>query len=231
MRVNEREGPSAHAGGGPGRRGGFETALREAEGRGAARAVAERRSEAASAGRTREARGAGVQGRRATPAEARHGAGPLTAAGAANAGPVGLGAPGGGRGLGGAGVPGGPAAAGDPGGAAAPGAPSERLVGPASAPPGGPATVTLALAVRALVPAVEAFRREGREALSLDFGRALGVEVRAEPGGVTLTLAAAPGLLAAARAELPGLLRTLAARGVTVVRAEARERGGAGRGR
>jgi len=80
------------------------------------------------------------------------------------------------------------------------------------------------MAVRAVVPAVEAFRLGGREALSLDFGRALGVELRQRPGGVELSLTAAAALAPAARAELPGLLRALAARGVPVLRAEVRER-------
>jgi len=92
-------------------------------------------------------------------------------------------------------------------------------------PPAEPARATLALAVRAVVPAVEAFRLGGREALSLDFGRALGVEVRQRPGGVEVSLTAASALAPAARAELPGLLRALAARGVPVLRAEVRERG------
>jgi len=96
--------------------------------------------------------------------------------------------------------------------------------GPSPAAP-DPGRVTLAMAVRAIVPAVEAFRLGGREALALDFGRALGVELKRAPGGVEVALAAAPALASAARAELPGLLRALAARGVPVVRAEVRERG------
>jgi hypothetical protein len=78
----------------------------------------------------------------------------------------------------------------------------------------------LAAAVRAVPPAVVAFRLGGREAVALDFGAALGLVLRREPGGVALTLAVVPGLAAAARAELPGLLRALAGRGVAVVRAE-----------
>jgi hypothetical protein len=97
------------------------------------------------------------------------------------------------------------------------------------APPAGAAT--LALAARAVVPAAEAFRRSGRETLTLDFGPALGVELRAHAGGVDLTLAAGPGLSAAARAELPALVRALAARGVTVLRAGVRPRGAAERSR
>jgi hypothetical protein len=110
--------------------------------------------------------------------------------------------------------------------------PPGTTVAPPLAPAASPAgAVTLALAVRAVVPAVEAFRLGGREALTLDFGRALGVEVRAVPGGVTVTLATPPGLLPAARTELPGLLRALAARGVNVLHADVRERGRQGCGR
>ncbi len=85
----------------------------------------------------------------------------------------------------------------------------------------------LAAAVRALPPAVEVFRAAGREVLSLDFGRTLKVELRQREGGVELALAAAAALAPAARAELPGLLRALVARGVPVVKAEVRQRGGA----
>lgn len=102
---------------------------------------------------------------------------------------------------------------------------------PGPAPAAGPSEagrVALASAVRAVVPAVEAFRLGGREALALDLGAALGIELARVPGGVALVLSAAPGLAPAARSELPHLLRSLAARGVTVARAEVRERGGAG---
>lgn len=127
-----------------------------------------------------------------------------------------------------------------------PGSSLEQLADPAlaaagrapspSAPPGAqpivePARATLALAVRAVVPAVEALRLGGREALSLDFGRALGVELRQRPGGVELSLSTSAALAPAARAELPGLLRALAGRGVPVVRAEVRSRGEPGGGR
>jgi hypothetical protein len=75
-----------------------------------------------------------------------------------------------------------------------------------------------------VVPAVEAFRLAGRDALALDFGPALGVELRRGPEGIEVRLHASPGLAPAARAELPGLVRTLVARGVPVARAEVRSR-------
>lgn len=89
------------------------------------------------------------------------------------------------------------------------------------------ARASLALAVRAVVPAVEVFRQSGRAALALDLGPALGVELRRADGGVEVALSVTPALAPAARAELPHLLRTLAARGVAVVGAEVRERRGA----
>jgi hypothetical protein len=92
-----------------------------------------------------------------------------------------------------------------------------------------PARASLAAAVRAVVPAVEAFRAGGREALALEFGPALGVELRQVSGGIELTLSTAPALAPAARVELDGLVRTLAARGVPVVRAEVRARAGSAR--
>jgi hypothetical protein len=194
----------------PGRAGDFRSVLREAEGRAAARTRAERRE--ASARGQEDAAGRQARGRRATAAELRVGQA-HRAVGADHDATAPLGA---GTGPGG---PGGPAA----------GGPASRVADPAGPPAGA---VTLAAAVRAVVPAVEALRRSGREAVSLDFGRALGVELRVEPGGVAITLAAAPGLAAAARAELPTLARVLAARGVAVVRAEVRTRhAGRGRGR
>ncbi len=101
----------------------------------------------------------------------------------------------------------------------------------ASAWPGGLAEagrVALACAVRSVPPIIEAFRLGGREALSLDLGAALGIELRRVPGGVALVLAASPNLAPAARSELPHLVRSLAARGVAVAHAEVRERAGAG---
>jgi hypothetical protein len=87
---------------------------------------------------------------------------------------------------------------------------------------GPPSTTALAQAVRALPPVVEAFQASGRMALSLDFGGALGVELRQAAEGVEITLSSSAALRPAARAELAGLCRTLAARGVAVTRAEVR---------
>jgi hypothetical protein len=75
---------------------------------------------------------------------------------------------------------------------------------------------------------VETFRQDGRLALSLDLGQALGVELRRAGDGVELTLAAAPSLAPAVRAALPRLLRALDARGVVVRKAEVRQRSAAG---
>jgi hypothetical protein len=203
VRVSGEETSGGRGAAGPAAGRSFDAALRQAAGR----EVQERQVA------RREAAGREAQGRRGSSAEVR--------AGAAGAGPTGRGA---------SGTPVSPAAE----GACPPllpppqGATVTSPLAPAASPVGA---VTLALAVRAVVPAVEAFRLGGREALTLDFGRALGVEVRAMPGGVTVTLAAAPGLLPAARAELPGLVRALAARGVNVLHADVRERGGQGRGR
>ena len=88
-----------------------------------------------------------------------------------------------------------------------------------------PVPVPLARAVAQVAPAVEAFWREGRAALSLDFGRALGLELRSEGGAVALALRAPPDLLAAARAAVPGMVAAVAVRGIPVVRAEVRQRG------
>jgi hypothetical protein len=91
---------------------------------------------------------------------------------------------------------------------------------------------TLAAAVRAVPPVVEAFQRAGMPAVSLDFGGGLSIELRRGAGGVELVLAAPAALSGAARAELSGLRTALAARGVTLARAEVRQhepRGGQGR--
>jgi hypothetical protein len=95
---------------------------------------------------------------------------------------------------------------------------------------GEPGRVALAQAVRTLPPIIETFQASSRTALSLDFGGALGVDLRQASGGVELRLSASAVLLPAARAELAGLCRTLAARGVAVVSAEVRGRR-PGRGR
>jgi len=88
------------------------------------------------------------------------------------------------------------------------------------APAGEPARAALVQAVRALPPVVEAFGASGQAGLSIDFGGALRVELRQAPGGVELRLSAPDALRVSARLELAGLCRTLAARGVAVVRAE-----------
>lgn len=209
MRLSGLEGsPGAPEPEGP-RPAGFGGALRQAEAQRAARGLAGQRDGELARQRAREERSSSARGRRATPPEtsrARLPAGRrdgIAAQGAAS-------------------VPGAEAGGTGSGGAIAAGAAPGRAQGPEGPGPGG--AVTLALAARAVVPAVEAFRRSGREALSLDFGPALGVEVRVQGGGVALTLAAAPGLAAAARAELPNLVRALAGRGVSVVHAEVRPR-------
>lgn len=202
MRLSAAEATGSAAPPGQGRGGGFGATLRAAQGRATARELVERR---ASAAKDRgEAAGRQARERRAAPGEPQRGAAQVVSVGEGVAAPCGEAA--------------GPAGGGP-----------QRAADPAGPPT--PAAV-LAAAVRGVVPAVEALLRSGREAVSLDLGRALGVEVRAEPGGVALTLAAAPGLSAAARAELPALTRVLAARGIAVVRAEVRPRhAGGGRGR
>jgi len=80
----------------------------------------------------------------------------------------------------------------------------------------------LRAAVRALPAAVEAARlREGAQ-LTLGFGGALGVELRAGAHGLEVTLNPVPTLSRAAAAELPGLVAALRARGLRVARAEVR---------
>jgi hypothetical protein len=102
-------------------------------------------------------------------------------------------------------------------------APAAGPFGPGAAGPAGETgQAALAQAVRALPPVVETFHSSGLAALSLDFGGAVGVELRQAPGGVELRLSASAALLPAARAELAGLCRTLVARGVSVVSAEVR---------
>jgi hypothetical protein len=89
----------------------------------------------------------------------------------------------------------------------------------------------LAAAARAAPPVVAAFQRSGVPAVALDFGREVSVELRRGPEGVELCLSAPAGLGGAARLELAGLHRALVARGVTLARAEVRERpprGGSG---
>jgi hypothetical protein len=86
------------------------------------------------------------------------------------------------------------------------------------------AASSLRAAVRALPAAVEAARVAAGSQLALSFGPALGVELRAGPGGLELTLRPAAALDRAAAAELPGLVAALRARGLTVARAEVRAR-------
>ena len=95
---------------------------------------------------------------------------------------------------------------------APPGRPSEAVPGRAA----------LVEAVRALPPVLEAFGGAGREVLSIDFGGAIGVELRRAPGGVEVELSVPAALRPAARVELAVLCQGLASRGVTVVSAEVR---------
>jgi hypothetical protein len=86
------------------------------------------------------------------------------------------------------------------------------------------AASSLRAVVRALPAALEAARVAAGSQLALSFGPALGVELRAGPGGLELTLRPAAALDRAAAAELPGLVAALRARGLTVARAEVRPR-------
>jgi hypothetical protein len=92
------------------------------------------------------------------------------------------------------------------------------VIGPASEA----GRAALAQAVRALPPVIEAFHASNQAAISIDFGGAVGVELRQAPGGVEVRLSASAALRPAARAELAGLCQALAARGVSVVSAEVR---------
>jgi len=92
------------------------------------------------------------------------------------------------------------------------------VIGPA----GETGRAALAQAVRALPPVIEAFHASNQAAISIDFGGAVGVELRQAPGGVEVRLSASAALRPAARAELAGLCQALAARGVSVVSAEVR---------
>jgi len=101
------------------------------------------------------------------------------------------------------------------------------VVPPAPPPPGRPSEVepgraALVEAVRALPPVLETFGGAGREVLSIDFGGAIGAELRRAPGGVEVELSVPAALRPAARVELAALCRELASRGVTVVSAEVR---------
>jgi hypothetical protein len=74
--------------------------------------------------------------------------------------------------------------------------------------------------VRALPPVIERFGASGQAGLAIDFGGALGVELRRAADGVEVRLSASAALQPAARAELADLCRALVARGVAVARAE-----------
>jgi hypothetical protein len=87
---------------------------------------------------------------------------------------------------------------------------------------GDQARAALTQAIRTLPPVIEAFGGSGREVLTIDFGGALGVELRQAAGGVEVLLSAPRSLQPAARTELAGLCRALAARGVAVASAEVR---------
>jgi hypothetical protein len=85
-----------------------------------------------------------------------------------------------------------------------------------------PVRAALTEVVRALPPVIEAFGASGREVLALDFGGAMGVELRRAPGGVEVGLTVPAALRPAARVELAGICQALAVRGVAVVSAEVR---------
>lgn len=98
-------------------------------------------------------------------------------------------------------------------------------------PEAAPCPPELRALVRALPPALEASRvREGAP-LSLSFGRSLEVELRPSPGGVEVVLRPEPRLARSCADELPRVVAALAARGVSVARAEVRPRPGGGRPR
>ncbi|ACG72451.1 mucin-associated surface protein (MASP), putative [Anaeromyxobacter sp. K] len=108
---------------------------------------------------------------------------------------------------------------------AAPQAPTAAPTLPGAPAPAAPADVAaLRAAVRALPAAIEAAQRADGSALTLAFGSALGVDLRAGAGGIELTLRPAAALARAAQAELPGLTAALRARGLRVARAEVRAR-------
>ncbi len=199
-----------------GRRGDFNAALDRAEAR---RTEAGRADAGREARRERErqeaTRGAEARGRQvgSDGAAARAGSGAASAALGAGAGEPTT-----------SGGPTAPVAGAEAAHAAGPG--GSGMVGPASEA----GRAALAQAVRALPPVIEAFGASGQAALSIDFGGALGVELRQAPGGVEVRLSASAALRPAARAELAALCRTLAARGVSVVSAEVRG-GRAWRGR
>jgi hypothetical protein len=100
---------------------------------------------------------------------------------------------------------------------------------PAAPAPSEPALASL---VRALPPAIAAARaRDGPAPLTLAFGRALEVDLRAHPSGIAIVLRPEARLEAAAAAELPRVVEALRARGVVVARAEVAGRGGGRRPR
>ncbi|WP_242395406.1 hypothetical protein [Anaeromyxobacter oryzisoli] len=82
----------------------------------------------------------------------------------------------------------------------------------------------LRAAVRALPAAVEAARVASGGQVTLAFGAALGVDLRAAAGGIELTLRPTAALERAAAAELPGLVAALRARGLRVARATVQAR-------
>jgi hypothetical protein len=106
--------------------------------------------------------------------------------------------------------------------------PTQAALAPEPRPPRtpdvAPSTPALRALVRALPPAVEASRvREGAP-LSLAFGRSLDVELRASPRGIEVVLRPEPRLARSCADELPRVVAALAARGLTVARAEVRPR-------
>jgi len=94
------------------------------------------------------------------------------------------------------------------------------------APPG---ICELQAAIRAAPPAIAAALREAQPQLTMQFGSALSIDLRAGAQGLELSLRPSQALERAARAELPGLVEALRARGLRVVRAEVAGRPGQAR--
>jgi hypothetical protein len=112
--------------------------------------------------------------------------------------------------------------------------PASTATSTSSAPPTPPASTPAAAdvaALRACIRALPAYLETARLAdgarLSLDLGP-LGIDLRSGPAGLEIALRPPAALERAASADLPALLSALAARGLTVARAEVRIGGGGG---